>query len=124
MKKMISRLFLCVLLFFTTNMSANELKSNASPYLAMHGDDPVDWLPWGKEALDKAKKENKIILVSIGYFSCHWCHVMQRESYQSPMIAALLNKDYISVKVDRELNPVLDKRLIEFERQIEIGENK
>jgi len=114
MKIIIQRVLVFALLVFTTSMSANELKNNASPYLAMHGDDPVNWMPWGKAALDKAKKENKIILVSIGYFSCHWCHVMQRESYKSKMIAGLLNKDYISVKVDRELNPVLDKRLIEF----------
>lgn len=112
--KIIHYLLLLSLLLFSTSMRANELKNNASPYLAMHGDDPVNWMPWGKAALDKAKKENKIIFVSIGYFSCHWCHVMQRESYKSQMIANLLNKDYISVKVDRELNPVLDKRLIEF----------
>ncbi|MCL4147040.1 UNVERIFIED_CONTAM: hypothetical protein GTU68_011632 [Idotea baltica] len=71
-------------------------------------------MEWGKPALDKAKKENKLLLVSIGYFACHWCHVMQRESYSDKGIAKKLNKDYISVKVDRELNPVLDKRLIEF----------
>lgn len=103
-----------IFLLFTHSLHANELKNNASPYLAMHGDDPVNWMSWGKKALDKAKKENKIILVSIGYFSCHWCHVMQRESYQSKTIAAILNKDFIAIKVDRELNPVLDKRLIEF----------
>ncbi len=118
MKTIMSRILplslLLSLLLLTTSMSANELKNNASPYLAMHGDDPVNWMPWGKAALDKAKKEHKIIFVSIGYFSCHWCHVMQRESYKSKIIANLLNKDYISVKVDRELNPVLDKRLIEF----------
>ena len=114
MKIIIHQVLMLSLLLLTTSMSANELKNNASPYLAMHGDDPVNWMPWGKAALNKAKKENKIIFVSIGYFSCHWCHVMQRESYKSKMIANLLNKDYISVKVDRELNPVLDKRLIEF----------
>ena len=113
MKYFLSAITLFVLCF-SFNVSANELKNNASPYLAMHGDDPVNWMPWGKAALDKAKKENKILFVSIGYFSCHWCHVMQRESYKSQMIADILNKDYISVKVDRELNPVLDKRLIEF----------
>ncbi len=114
MKPAASYFFFVLFLFFSYSSQANELKNNASPYLAMHGDDPVNWMPWGKAALDKAKKEKKIIFVSIGYFSCHWCHVMQRESYQSKTIAALLNKDFISIKVDRELNPVLDKRLIEF----------
>lgn len=113
--KLLIRYFLFVVFLLPTHaVYANELKNNASPYLAMHGNDPVNWMAWGKTALDKAKKENKIILVSVGYFSCHWCHVMQRESYQSKTIAALLNKDFIAIKVDRELNPVLDKRLIEF----------
>ncbi|KAG1657099.1 hypothetical protein GQR58_023583 [Nymphon striatum] len=75
---------------------------------------PVNWMEWGEPALAKAKKENKLLLVSVGYFACHWCHVMQRESYADKGIAKNLNKNYISVKVDRELNPVLDKRLIEF----------
>ena len=102
------------LLLFAFHANANQLKNNASPYLAMHGDDPVNWMEWGKPALDKAKKENKLLFVSIGYFACHWCHVMHRESYSNQGIADKLNKNYISVKVDRELNPVLDKRLIEF----------
>ncbi len=101
-----------IILSFTSN--ANQLKNHSSPYLALHGNDPVDWMEWGKPALDKAKKENKLLLVSVGYFACHWCHVMQRESYSDKGIAKNLNKNYISVKVDRELNPVLDKRLIEF----------
>ena len=106
-----------IILFFIISAfsaSANQLKNHSSPYLALHGDDPVNWMEWGQPALDKAKKENKLILVSVGYFSCHWCHVMQRESYSDKTIAKKLNKGYISVKVDRELNPVLDKRLIEF----------
>lgn len=93
---------------------SNQLKNHTSPYLALHGDDPVDWREWGKPVLDQAKKENKLLFVSIGYFACHWCHVMQRESFSDKGIAKKLNKNYISVKVDRELNPVLDKRLIEF----------
>ncbi len=107
---------LLTLLFIISafNTSANQLKNHSSPYLALHGNDPVNWMEWGKPALDKAKKENKLLLVSVGYFACHWCHVMQRESYSDKGIAKKLNKDYISVKVDRELNPVLDKRLIEF----------
>jgi len=98
----------------SANTTENELKNHSSPYLAMHGNDPVNWMEWGKPALIKAKKENKLLFISIGYFACHWCHVMQRESYADNDIAQKLNKNYISVKVDRELNPVLDKRLIEF----------
>lgn len=80
----------------------------------MHGNDPVHWSEWNEAALQKARKENKLIFVSIGYFACHWCHVMHRESYSNPEIAKKLNTDYIPIKVDRELNPVLDKRLIDF----------
>ena len=101
-------------LFFTLSTNANQLQNHPSPYLALHGNDPVNWTEWGKPALEKAKKENKLLFVSIGYFACHWCHVMQRESYADKGIAKQLNKNYISIKVDRELNPVLDKRLIEF----------
>jgi len=112
MKLFLPLIFL--ILSLSTTVSANQLIDHHSPYLAMHGDDPVDWMEWGKPALDKAKKENKLIFVSIGYFACHWCHVMQRESYADKGIAKQLNRNYISIKVDRELNPVLDKRLIEF----------
>ncbi len=93
---------------------ANALKHHPSPYLALHGDDPVDWHPWGAEALEKARKENKLVFVSVGYFSCHWCHVMQRESFSDKDIAAVLNRHYVSIKVDRELNPALDGRLMAF----------
>lgn len=99
---------------FSTAIQANELKNHHSPYLAMHGDDPVQWHSWGDSALEKARKENKLLYVSIGYFACHWCHVMHQESFVDPAIAKQLNDNYIPVKVDRELNPVLDKRLIEF----------
>jgi len=109
-----------VILFFTVILSnhaiaaKNSLVDNPSPYLAMHGQDPVHWQQWNKQTVDRARKENKLIFVSIGYFACHWCHVMQRESYKAEDIAALLNKDFISVKIDRELNPALDAQLIEF----------
>ena len=106
--------FAIIILLSIFPASANQLKNHPSPYLALHGNDPVDWMEWGKPALDKARKENKLLMVSVGYFSCHWCHVMQRESFSDKGIAKKLNKNYISVKVDRELNPVLDKRLIEF----------
>jgi uncharacterized protein YyaL (SSP411 family) len=94
--------------------AANALRHDPSPYLAMHGNDPVHWQHWDEQAVAQARKQNKLLFVSIGYFSCHWCHVMQRESYRDAEIAALLNKDFVAVKVDRELNPALDARLIDF----------
>ncbi|MDZ7803607.1 thioredoxin domain-containing protein [Thiohalophilus sp.] len=95
----------------------NELADHGSAYLAMHGDDPVHWQLWNTDAVARAKQQNKLLYVSSGYFSCHWCHVMQRESYQNREIAALLNRHFIPVKVDRELNPALDDRLIDFVEQ-------
>ena len=95
-------------------ISTNILQNNSSPYLAMHGNDPVDWQLWNKDILITAQQENKLVFISSGYFSCHWCHVMQDENYQNPEIANYLNKHFISVKIDRELNPELDKTLIEF----------
>jgi len=92
----------------------NVLKNNSSPYLAMHGNDPVHWQEWNSDVVARAKAENKLLFVSIGYFACHWCHVMQKESYQAEDVAKILNEKFISVKVDRELNPALDARLIEF----------
>ena len=93
---------------------SNRLLDHPSPYLAMHGHDPVHWQTWGEAAFDAARKEHKLLFVSSGYFSCHWCHVMQRESYRNPQIAALLNRHFIPVKVDRELNPAVDAYLIGF----------
>lgn len=92
----------------------NELVDHPSPYLAMHGHDPVHWQQWSHSVFEQARRENKLVFVSIGYFSCHWCHVMQRESYQNPEIAGFLNEHFIAVKVDRELQPALDSRLIDF----------
>ncbi len=113
MKKTIFAFLVSVLLAIPVSYS-NNLKDHASPYLAMHGNDPIEWMEWGDEALQKARKENKLIFVSVGYYACHWCHVMHRESFSNKEIADKLNKNYISIKVDRELNPILDKRLIEF----------
>ncbi len=93
---------------------SNQLANHPSPYLAMHGQDPVQWQEWGQLAQQAAAREDKLLFVSSGYFSCHWCHVMQRESFANPEIAALLNKHFIPVKVDRELNPALDAKLIDF----------
>jgi len=92
----------------------NQLANHPSPYLAMHGQDPVAWQDWGEAAQQAALGEDKLLFISSGYFSCHWCHVMQRESFADPEVAALLNKYFIAVKVDRELNPALDSKLIDF----------
>ena len=86
----------------------NKLINETSPYLLQHTHNPVDWYPWGEEALAKAKKENKPIFLSIGYAACHWCHVMERESFENEKIAEILNKHFISIKVDREERPDLD----------------
>jgi uncharacterized protein YyaL (SSP411 family) len=101
-------------LFYGRFASANALEGNPSPYLAMHGQDPVDWRPWAPDVLEQARAQNRPIFISSGYFACHWCHVMQRESYRNPAIAALLNRYFIPVKVDRELYPALDAYLIDF----------
>src|SRR3712207_8313537 len=80
----------------------NALARETSPYLRQHQDNPVEWLPWGDEALRRAREEDKPILVSIGYSACHWCHVMERESFEDEATAALMNDRYVCVKVDRE----------------------
>jgi uncharacterized protein YyaL (SSP411 family) len=98
----------------TTPSSTNILAQSPSPYLAMHGHDPVKWHSWNAEVLKQAQIANKPLFISSGYFSCHWCHVMQRENYHNLETAAYLNKHFISVKIDRELNPEIDKVLIEF----------
>jgi len=97
---------------------ANQLANHPSPYLALHGSDPVAWQEWNDDTLARAKRENKLLFVSVGYFSCHWCHVMQRESYKNLQIAALLNRDFIPVKVDRELNSGLDDALQTFSARL------
>ena len=86
----------------------NHLINSASPYLLQHANNPVDWYPWSKEALAKARTENKLIFLSIGYAACHWCHVMAHESFQDPAIAAIMNEYFINIKVDREERPDLD----------------
>ncbi len=87
----------------------NRLITTASPYLLQHAHNPVDWFPWGPEALDKAKREDKPILVSIGYSTCHWCHVMERESFEDDVVATLMNRHFINIKVDREERPDIDQ---------------
>ncbi|HVS39384.1 MAG TPA: thioredoxin domain-containing protein [Gemmataceae bacterium] len=86
----------------------NHLAGESSPYLLQHAHNPVDWYPWGDEAFAKAKKEGKLVFLSIGYSSCHWCHVMERESFENQEIADLLNKDFVCIKVDREERPDID----------------
>jgi len=88
---------------------ANRLANETSPYLLQHAHNPVDWYPWGPAALEKAKRENKLIFLSVGYSSCHWCHVMERQCFMNPEIAKLLNEHFVCIKVDREERPDLDE---------------
>jgi uncharacterized protein len=90
-------------------MQRNRLAAETSPYLLQHADNPVDWYPWGEQALLAAKQQNKPILLSIGYSACHWCHVMAHESFEDPATAALMNQLFVNIKVDREERPDLDK---------------
>ena len=87
---------------------ANRLARERSPYLLQHKDNPVDWYPWGPEALGRARDENKPVFLSIGYSTCHWCHVMEHESFENPAVADALNRDFVSIKVDREERPDVD----------------
>ena len=109
MKKLFWILFLFTTLFAGDKYS-NALINEDSPYLQQHAHNPVNWYPWGEEAFGKAKKENKLIFLSIGYSTCHWCHVMEEESFENEAVAKLLNDDYIAIKVDREEYPQLDKK--------------
>ncbi|MDP1864064.1 MAG: DUF255 domain-containing protein [Thiobacillus sp.] len=96
----------------------NQLVNHPSPYLALHGSDPVAWQEWNADTLARARRENKLLFVSMGYFACHWCHVMQRESYKNKQIAVILNRDFIPIKVDRELNSGLDDALQNFSARL------
>ncbi len=87
----------------------NRLARETSPYLLMHAHNPVDWYPWGKEALEKARRENKLIFLSVGYSSCYWCHVMERETFMNEAVAAYLNQHFVCIKVDREELPDVDE---------------
>ena len=86
----------------------NRLINESSPYLLQHAHNPVDWFPWGEEALQKAKNEHKVLLVSIGYSACHWCHVMEKESFENEEVALLMNENFVNIKIDREERPDLD----------------
>ncbi len=87
----------------------NHLAGESSPYLLQHAHNPVDWHPWNDEALNKAKQENKLMVISIGYAACHWCHVMEHESFEDPDVARIMNANYVSIKVDREERPDIDQ---------------
>src|SRR5204862_1745824 len=86
----------------------NRLAKESSPYLLQHAHNPVDWYPWGPEAFEKARKEKKLVFLSIGYSSCHWCHVMEKESFANPAVAKLMNQWFVCIKVDREERPDID----------------
>ena len=92
---------------------ANRLAQETSPYLLQHRDNPVDWYPWGEEALGRAREEDRPILLSVGYSACHWCHVMERESFEDAETAAYMNEHFVNVKVDREERPDVDALYME-----------
>lgn len=113
----VMRLLLALVLLMSASAAhalENRLAQHPSPYLAMHGQDPVHWQSWSREVLEIARQQGKLIFISSGYFACHWCHVMQKESYQNTQVAAFLNQHFIPVKLDRELEPALDAHLIDF----------
>ena len=93
----------------TTDRRPNRLANETSPYLLQHAHNPVDWYPWCDEALETARSEDRLILLSIGYSACHWCHVMERESFENREIAEFLNRNFVSIKVDREERPDVDE---------------
>ena len=113
MKKVISFFLLLIIMINScsekTSKMSNNLINENSPYLLQHAYNPVDWNPWDKQYLEKAKKENKLVVISIGYSSCHWCHVMEKESFEDSLVASIMNEKYISIKVDREERPDVDQ---------------
>src|ERR1035437_4647931 len=95
-------------------MHTNRLIDEKSPYLLQHAHNPVDWYPWGPEAFERARREDQPIFLSIGYSTCHWCHVMERESFENEAIAALMNRHFVAIKVDREERPDVDRIYMAF----------
>jgi uncharacterized protein YyaL (SSP411 family) len=108
-KKFLPLLFIFLFSCQSESQMTNRLANSTSPYLLQHAHNPVDWYPWGEEALNKAKEEDKPIIVSIGYSSCHWCHVMAHESFEDSTTAAIMNANFINIKVDREERPDIDQ---------------
>src|SRR6187401_1437373 len=92
-----------------SNARPNRLANESSPYLLLHARNPVDWYPWGPEAFERARKEDKPIFLSVGYSTCYWCHVMERESFESEAVAAEMNHRFVNIKVDREERPDVDQ---------------
>jgi len=122
LKQVMSKLLSVILVLIITNCQnarqgvleaqhkfTNHLINQSSPYLLQHAHNPVDWYPWGDEALDKAQKEQKMLIISIGYAACHWCHVMEKESFEDSLVAKVMNDNYVSIKVDREERPDVDQ---------------
>ena len=95
-------------------MKMNELKKSNSAYLIHHSKNPIYWKPWTTSALEKAKRENKLIILSIGYSACHWCHVMEREAFNNKLIAQVMNQHFIAIKVDKEEHPEVDNIYMDF----------
>ena len=93
----------------TEHRHTNRLAAETSPYLLQHAHNPVDWYPWGDEAFARARTEDKPVLLSVGYSACHWCHVMERESFENEDIAGLMNRLFVNIKVDREERPDVDQ---------------
>lgn len=98
----------------TSHKHSNRLAKERSPYLLQHAHNPVDWYPWGKDAFDKAKNEDKPIFLSVGYSTCHWCHVMERESFEDEEIGKILSENFVCIKLDREERPDVDKVYMNF----------
>ena len=95
-------------------INRNRLAAEHSPYLLQHAGNPVDWYPWGEEAFARARREDRPLFLSVGYATCHWCHVMERESFEDPQTARLLNELFVNVKVDREERPDIDRVYMAF----------
>ncbi len=108
--KILLLLSICLGVLIAEHNTTNALVNEDSPYLKQHIHNPVNWYPWGEEAFEKAKREKKLIFLSIGYSTCHWCHVMEEESFENESVAKLLNDNYVAIKVDREQYPQLDKK--------------
>jgi uncharacterized protein YyaL (SSP411 family) len=96
------------------NKHTNKLIFEKSPYLLQHATNPVNWYPWGEEALEKARREDKLIFLSVGYSTCHWCHVMEKESFENSDVAKIMNRYFVNIKVDREERPDIDKVYMTF----------
>ncbi|MGH3185294.1 MAG: DUF255 domain-containing protein, partial [Streptosporangiaceae bacterium] len=100
---------------------ANRLATQPSPYLRLHAGNPVDWYPWGEDAFARARELDRPIFLSIGYYTCHWCHVMERESFADPACAELLNRDFVAIKVDREERPDVDRLYMTYVQAVTGG---